>query len=101
MTKEKYLRANQVLGRRDGKHFCKKRVMIKAGIPSFITEETVRRILRKTVLKWTHFKRKGIVTKNDLKLRLKVAQEVYHKCSMCNYEIRNHRESYGHRESRS
>ena len=59
--------------------FCQKKVMVKAGIPPFISEETVRRVLRKTGLKWTHFQTKGILTKNDLKLRLKFAQEVRRK----------------------
>ena len=81
---------NQVLARRDRKLFCKKRVMRKAGIPSSISEETVRKVLQKTDLKWTHFQRKEILTKNDLKLRLKFARKVCRKCAMCNtmkYEI--------------
>ena len=44
--------------------------MGKAGIPPRISEETVRKVLQKTDLKWTHFRRKGILTKNDLKLKL-------------------------------
>ena len=43
--------------------------MVKAGIPPSISEETVDRALQKTDLKWTHFQRKGIISKNDLKLR--------------------------------
>ena len=62
---------NQALARRDGKRFCKKIVMGKAGIPSSISEETVRKVVQKTDLEWTHFQRKGVLTKNDLKLRLK------------------------------
>ena len=57
--------------------------MVTAGVPPTIREETVRRVLQKTVLKWTHFQRKGILTKNDLKLRLKFDR----KGVMCNYEI--------------
>ena len=47
--------------------------MVKAGISTSINEETVCRVLQKTDLKWTHFQRKGILTKNDLKWRLKFA----------------------------
>ena len=34
--------------RRDGKFLCKKRVMVKAGIPPSISKETVLGVLRKT-----------------------------------------------------
>ena len=61
----------QALARRDGKLFCKNRAMGKAGIPPSISEES--KVVQKTDLKWTHFQRKGILTKNDLKLRLKFA----------------------------
>ena len=33
--------------------FCKKKVLVKADIPAFISTETVRRVLLKTDLKWT------------------------------------------------
>ena len=78
--------ANQVLARRDGKLFCKKRVMEKAGIPPSISEEIVLKVVQKTDLKWTHFQKKGILTKNDLRLRLKFARKVCRKRAMCNYE---------------
>ena len=64
--------------------------MVKAGIPPSISEETVRKFLQKTDLKWTNFQRKGILTKNDLKLKLKFAQEVCRKrvqCATVKYEI--------------
>ena len=54
-TKEKYFATNQALARRDGKLFYKKRVMVKGGIPSSISEKIIRRLLQKTDLKWTHF----------------------------------------------
>ena len=44
-TKEKYLMTNQALARRNWKLFCKKRVLVKAGIPPSISNETVRRLL--------------------------------------------------------
>ena len=49
-----------------------KRVMVKAVIPSSISEEAVRTVFCKTGLKWTHFQRKRILTKNNLKLRLEI-----------------------------
>ena len=67
------------MARRDEKPFCKKKVMVKAGIPPSISEEIVRKVLQKTDLKWTHFQSKGILTQNDLKLGLKFAQKVFHK----------------------
>ena len=67
--------------------YCKKTVMVKAGIPLTISGETVGRVLQNTDLKWTHFQRKGNLTKNDLKLRLKFARKVCRKHVMCNYEI--------------
>ena len=60
-------------------NFCVKRVMVKAGIPPSISEETVRRVLRKAGLKWARVQRKGILTKNDLKLRLKFVRKVHRK----------------------
>ena len=61
--------------------------MVKADIPPTIIGETVCRVLQKTDLKWTHFQRKGNLTKNDLKLRLTFARKVCRKRIMCNYEI--------------
>ena len=69
-AKEKYLTTNQTLLRRDWKILSKKRVRVKAGIPPSISKKAVRRVLWwLNNLKWTHFWRKGILTKNDLKLR--------------------------------
>ena len=86
-----------------GNFFAKEGVMIKPGVPPSISEETVRKVEQKTDLKWTHFQRKGILIKNDLKLRLKFefARKVCHKGAMCNYEIRNDRKAYGTTENRS
>ena len=86
---------DQALARRDGEFFVKKREMGKAGISPSISEETVLKVVQKTDLKWTHFQGKGILTKNDLKLRLKVARKVCRKRAMCNYEIWNHQKAYG------
>ena len=78
---------NQVLARRNRNFFCRKRVLVKAVIPPSISKETVCRVMPKTDLKWTHFQRKGIMSKNDLKLRLKLAWKIYCKQATCNYEI--------------
>ena len=54
-TKEKYVMTNQAFSRRNGKLFCRKSVLVKVGIPPSVSKETVRRVLPKTDLKWTHF----------------------------------------------
>ena len=51
------------LCKKDGKIFCNKRVMVKAGIPSSISKETVHRLLPMKNLKWTHFRRKELCPK--------------------------------------
>ena len=61
--------------------------MVKARIAPSISEEIVRKVLQKTDQKWIHFQRKGILTKNDLKLRLKFARKVCCKRAICNNEI--------------
>ena len=61
--------------------------MVKAGIPPSITEKTVGRVLQKIDMKWTHFQTKGILTKNDLKVRLTFTRKVCRKRAMCNYKI--------------
>ena len=63
--------------------------MLKAGIPPSISDETLRRALQKAVLKLTHFRRKGILTQNDLKLRLSLLKKfvVNVQCATMKYEI--------------
>ena len=51
----------------------------KSRIPPSISEETVWRVLRKAGLRWARVQRKGILTKNDLVLRLKFARKVCRK----------------------
>ena len=60
-------------------NFCVKIVMVKAGIPPSISEETVRRVLQKPGLKCASVQRKGILTKNGLTLKLKFARKVCRK----------------------
>ena len=76
--KRNILRQTKLLQEEMG-NFCVKRVMVKAGIPPSISEQTVRRVLRKAGLKWARVQRKGILTKNDLKLRLKFTRNVHRK----------------------
>ena len=54
-------------------NFSMKTVMVKAGIPPSVSIATVHRVLRKEGLKWSHAHKKGVLTKSDLKLRLKFA----------------------------
>ena len=61
--------------------------MVKACIPPSISEKSVGRILQKTHLKGDHFQRKRMLTKYDLKLRVKFTQKVCRKRAMCSYEI--------------
>ena len=77
-TKEKYLTTIQVLATRDGKRFCKKRFMMQSGIPPSIREETSCRVLQKI-----HFQRKGILSKNDMK----IDKIVNTQCVTLKYEI--------------
>ena len=56
-------------------NFSMKTVMVKAGIPPSVSIATVHRVLRKEGLKWSHAHKKGVLTKSDLKLRLKFAWE--------------------------
>ena len=72
--------------RRDGKHFCSKGNK-NASIPPSISKEAVIRVLQNAVLKWTHFERKGILTKNDSKMRPKFARKLCRKNAIRNYEI--------------
>ena len=86
MTKEKILKTSQALAKGDGKHFCRKGNK-NASIPPSISKETVIRVQQKVVLKSTHFQRKGILTKNDFKMRPKFARKFCRKNAIRNYEI--------------
>ena len=86
-----------------GNVFVKGGVIVKAGIPPSISEETVRKVVKKTDLKWTHFQRKGVPIKSELELRLKFefGRKGCHKRGICKYEICNDHKVYGGTESRS
>ena len=99
--KKEILAANEALARGNGKICCKNRVLVTAVIPLLISKETVCRVLGKTNMKWIHFQRKRIMSKNDLKLRIKFARKVYHKRATCRVQQWNMKssESYDTRES--
>ena len=61
--------------------FSLKKVRVRDGIPPSVCTATVCRVLRNAGLKRSHAQRKGMLTKNDVKLRLKVAQKVRWKLS--------------------
>ena len=57
-------------------NFSVKRVMLKSGIRLSVSAATVRRVMRKIGLKWSHAQKKGVPIKSDLKLILKFAWKV-------------------------
>ena len=76
--KRNILRQAKVLQEEVG-NFSVKRIMMKTGIPPSISTATVRRVIKKARLKWSHAQKKGVLTKSDLKLRLKFARKVRRK----------------------
>ena len=68
--KRNILRQAKVLQEEVG-NFSVKRVMVRAGIPPSISTATV--------VPWSHAEKKGVLTKSDLKLRLKFARKVRRK----------------------
>ena len=77
--KRNILRQAKVLQEEVG-NFSVKRVMMSADIRPSISTATVR-VMRKAPLKWTHTQKKRVLTKSDLKLRLRFAQKVRRKLS--------------------
>ena len=53
-----------------------KKIKAKAGISPDVSDETVRRVLHSAGYKYYHSRKKGLLTQNDLKLRLKFARKV-------------------------
>ena len=60
-------------------HFTSRHVHVSAGIGSRVSDETVRRVMRSDGLNYRHARKKGQLTKNDLKLRLQFARKVKYK----------------------
>ena len=73
--KRNILRRAKVMQEEVG-NFSVKRVMVRAVIPPSVSTETVRRVMRKAELKWSHTLKKGVLTKSDLSLRFKFARKV-------------------------
>ena len=76
--KRNILRQTKVLQEEVG-NFSVKRVMVSADIPPSISTATVRRVVRNAGLKWSCAQKKGVLTKSDLKLRLRFARKVRRK----------------------
>ena len=55
------------------RNYSMKRAVVSASISPSISTATVRRVMKKAGLKWSHAQKKGVLTKSDLKLRLKFA----------------------------
>ena len=73
--KRNIIRHTKILQQNVG-NFCVKRIKVHAGISPLVSDETVRRVLKKEGIKWCHAQKKGILTRKDLKLRLKFARKV-------------------------
>ena len=52
-------------------NFSMKIVVVRAGISPSVHTATIRRVMRKAGLNWSHAQKKRVLTKSDLKLRLK------------------------------
>ena len=73
--KRNILRQVEIL-RRDYGYFTTKRLKVFAGVSPEISDETVRRVLRDAGFKYTHSRKKGILSRKDLKTRLEFAKTV-------------------------
>ena len=62
--------------RRDYGYFTTKRLKIFAGVPEDASDETVRRVLRANGFKYTHSRKKGVLSSRDLGIRFKFAKKV-------------------------
>ena len=69
------LRQAEIL-RNDYGYFTSKRLKVFAGISADISVEAVRRVLRAANFKYSHSRKKGVLSRNDLKLRLAFAKKV-------------------------
>eukprot|EP00794_Sanderia_malayensis_P017212 gene17212-18933_t len=70
-----YLRSVEIL-RRDYGYFTTKRLKVFAGVSPDISDETVRRVLRKAGFKYSHSRKKGVLSRKDLKLRYEFAKKI-------------------------
>ena len=58
-------------------HFTSKRVRMSAGIGSCVSDECVRRVMHRAGLRYRHSRRKGLLTRKDLKIRLALLLYVF------------------------
>lgn len=73
--KRNILRQVEIL-RRDYGYFTTKRLKVFAGVSADVSDETVRRVLRANGFKYTHSRKKGVLSRRDLSIRFKFAKQV-------------------------
>ena len=73
--KRNILRQVEIL-RRDYGYFTTKRLKVFAGVSADVSDETVRRVLRANGFKYTHSRKKGVLSRRDLDIRFKFAKQV-------------------------
>jgi transposase len=62
--------------RRDYGYFTTKRLKVFARFPTDVSDETVRRVFRANGFKYTHSRKKGVLSRRDMTIRLKFAKQV-------------------------
>ena len=72
--KRNILRRAKVMQEEVG-NFSVKRVMVRAVIPPSVSTETVRRVMRKAELKWSHTLKKGLRLKFARKVRRRLPKD--------------------------
>ena len=73
--KRNILRQVEIL-RRDYGYFTTKRLKVFAGVSPEISDETVRRVMRAAGYKYSHSRKKGVLSRKDLKVRYAFAKKV-------------------------
>lgn len=63
-------------------HFTSRHVRVSAGIGSRVSDETIRRVMRSDGLNYRHSRKKGLLTRKDLKSRLQFARKVRRKLNL-------------------
>ena len=76
--KRSILRQVEVLRNSVG-HFTSRHVRVSAGVECRVSDETVRRVLRSSGLRYRHARKKGLLTQKDLKVRLAFARKARRK----------------------
>ncbi len=76
--KRNILRQVEIL-RRDYGYFTTKRLKVFAGVSTSVSDETVRRVLRAAGFKYSHSRKKGVLSRQDLGKRYRFAKKVHQK----------------------